>query len=216
MSTLWCQNDLHTDNAFMISLHRLLLSNSDEKQSPLCGRSNASRLPHLFRGNILEISDFSSSLTNSQFVELLELTKCNKFGDYSICLNLWMMSLFCPVDIQYIRAAWMKWGNISSEYHSSCLLSSICLKSYCSIWADFGFDSASGMHALSARSQFVTCQWFGRSLTWRLLLHQCLKHIETKWSVSLFLLFLSCNKVLMIINYATIYLVLDLLMLCCD
>jgi len=63
MSTQWCQNDLHTGHAFMISLHRLLLLNSDEKQSPLCGRSNASRLPHLFRGNILQISYFSTSET---------------------------------------------------------------------------------------------------------------------------------------------------------
>ena len=43
--------------------------------------------------------------------------KHTKFDDCSICLNQETMSLLCHVDIRSIRAAWMKWENISSEYH---------------------------------------------------------------------------------------------------
>lgn len=45
------------------------------------------------------------------------------------------------------------------------------------------FDCVSGSHALSVQSRSVICQRFGRNWTWRLLLHQCLSHIKTKWSV---------------------------------
>ena len=117
-------------------VHRLLLLNSSEKQSPLRGRSNTSRLPHLFWGNIIPISYFST-VTITNLLNRWNWHKFTKFGDYSICLNLWMMPLFCSVDIQYIRAAWRKWGNISSEYHGAHLTTSICSKSYCSICDDF-------------------------------------------------------------------------------
>ena len=58
----------------MIYLHRLLLLNSAEKQPPLRGRSNASWLPHLLWGNIIQISYFIST-EYYQFVELLKLTQ---------------------------------------------------------------------------------------------------------------------------------------------
>lgn len=37
------------------------------------------------------------------------------------------------------------------------------------------------MRALFAPNQFVICPRYGRNMTWRLQLHQCLNHIKTNW-----------------------------------
>lgn len=52
-------------------------------------------------------------------------------------------------------------------------------------------DYVTDMHALFAPSLFVTCPRYGRNLTWRLQLHQCLNYIKIKRfkSLSLFILF---------------------------
>ena len=171
----------------MIYLHRLLLLNSAEKQPPLRGRSNASWLPHLLWGNIIQISYFIST-EYYQFVELLKLTLHQIW---------WLQYLFESVnDVTVLLCGHTIHKSCLKEMRehfqwvsrsSSCLLTCPFLSAQSPVAVNvviFVFDSASGMHALSAWSRFVICQRFGRNLTWRLLLHQCLNRIKTKWSVS--------------------------------
>lgn len=194
----------------MISLDRLLLLNPAEKGSPLRGRSNASQLPSLFWGNNVKFYFILFYV----FLALWFLPICwiaggwlkyTKIGDCSTCLNPWTMSLFCYVDTQSTKAASTKWGNISSKYHRALVVTFLVHFYSAQFVLTFVFDTVTGMHALCAQSQFVICQRFGRKLTWRLLLHQCLHNILIKWSVLFLLASLMMMSILLRVNYQLLY-----------
>lgn len=163
-------------------VHRLLLLNSSEKQSPLCRRSNASWLPGLFWGEFLQLLWFK--YYPNSFLNCWRLIQTHQIW--------WLQYLFESRNDVTV----MPCGH---TIHKSCLnemrehfqwVSQGSSSPYFSLYTwkiilILEFDSILGMHALSAQSQSVTCQRFGRNLTLRLLLHECLSNIKIKWSVFL-------------------------------